>query len=95
MSDSRSEYDFPIGWTTEFIVMYKWEKVLLMKNRRDYKKMAIRNAVLERMVSKMKAVEPNADKEKVGSFIQFLRFQFYRELKFVKNNKKYTPKCIF
>lgn len=73
-------------WLTEFIEQYQEEECLWQPKHHDYSNHAARNKAYDKLVEKLKEVEPNPDRAMVVRKINSLRSAFRRE--FRKSNSK-------
>lgn len=88
-------------WLTEFMEIYRKEECLWQGKHPDYSNHAIRNASYDKLVEKLKEVEPNPDRAMVVRKINSLRSAFRREYrkKMTKDNYEsrlwYFEKLMF
>ncbi|BFF91031.1 uncharacterized protein DMAD_09413 [Drosophila madeirensis] len=68
-------------WLTEFIEQYQEEECLWQPKHNDYSNHAARNRSYDRLVEKLKEVEPNPDRPMVVRKINSLRSAFRREFR--------------
>ncbi|XP_053947017.1 uncharacterized protein LOC128855838 [Anastrepha ludens] len=73
-------------WLGEFIELYQQEECLWHSKHPDYSNHSVRNKAYDRLVEKLKEVEPNPDRAMVVRKINSLRSAFRRE--FRKSNSK-------
>ncbi|XP_055907183.1 uncharacterized protein LOC129942337 [Eupeodes corollae] len=76
LNDLRS---YSRHWLTEFMEIYRTEECLWQGKHPDYANHGIRNASYDKLVKKLKEVEPNPDRAMVVRKINSLRSAFRRE----------------
>lgn len=92
MNDLRS---YSRLWLTEFMEIYRNEECLWQGKHPDYSNHAIRNASYDKLVEKLKEVEPNPDRAMVVRKINSLRSAFRREYRKKMNKDNYESRLWY
>ncbi|KAH8306285.1 hypothetical protein KR018_006155 [Drosophila ironensis] len=82
-------------WLTEFIEQYQKEECLWQPKHNDYSNHAARNKSYDRLVEKLKEVEPNPDRAMVVRKINSLRSAFRREFRKTSNKTDYETRLWY
>ncbi|KAH8243750.1 hypothetical protein KR032_009919 [Drosophila birchii] len=82
-------------WLTEFIEQYQEEECLWQPKHNDYSNHAARNKSYDRLVEKLKEVEPNPDRAMVVRKINSLRSAFRREFRKTSSKNDYETRLWY
>ncbi|XP_068156662.1 uncharacterized protein [Drosophila tropicalis] len=82
-------------WLTEFIEQYKEEECLWQPKHNDYSNHAARNKSYDRLVEKLKEVEPFPDRAMVVRKINSLRSAFRREFRKLNSKNDYETRLWY
>ncbi|XP_017114011.1 uncharacterized protein LOC108137022 [Drosophila elegans] len=82
-------------WLTEFIEQYQEEECLWQPKHNDYSNHAARNKSYDRLVEKLKEVEPNPDRAMVVRKINSLRSAFRREFRKTTSKNDYETRLWY
>lgn len=75
----------------EFIEVYKSEPALWRVKSRAYRDREVKAAAYERLLAKLREVDPDADTYSVVKKINTIRSPYRKEAQMVKLNPKYKP----
>ncbi|KAH8382087.1 hypothetical protein KR009_001766 [Drosophila setifemur] len=82
-------------WLTEFIEQYQEEECLWQPKHNDYSNHVARNKSYDRLVEKLKEVEPNPDRAMVVRKINSLRSAFRREFRKTSSKSDYETRLWY
>ncbi|XP_017486231.1 PREDICTED: myb-like protein Q [Rhagoletis zephyria] len=82
-------------WLGEFIELYQQEECLWHPKHPDYSNHSIRNKAYDRLVEKLKEVEPNPDRAMVVRKINSLRSAFRREFRKSSSKNNYETRLWY
>ncbi|EDW49659.1 GM23117 [Drosophila sechellia] len=82
-------------WLTEFIEQYQEEECLWQPKHNDYSNHTARNKSYDRLVEKLKEVEPNPDRAMVVRKINSLRSAFRREFRKTTTKGDYATRLWY
>ncbi|EDV30273.1 uncharacterized protein Dana_GF23031 [Drosophila ananassae] len=82
-------------WLTEFIEQYQEEECLWQPKHTDYSNHGARNKSYDRLVEKLKEVEPNPDRAMVVRKINSLRSAFRREFRKSSSKNHYETRLWY
>jgi hypothetical protein len=82
MEESQDSRTYSCEFMIEFIDFYK---ILPKVKRKSYSDRNLKNAAYEKLISKLREVEPNADRETAVKKINNIRSSYRRELKKLKS----------
>ncbi|XP_055902669.1 GATA zinc finger domain-containing protein 10 [Eupeodes corollae] len=92
LNDLRS---YSRHWLTEFIEIYRKEECLWKAKHPDYSNHAVRNNAYDKLVEKLKEVEPNPDRAMVVRKINSLRSAFRREFRKTLSKENYETRLWY
>ncbi|XP_055379644.1 uncharacterized protein LOC129610887 [Condylostylus longicornis] len=92
LNDMRS---YSRNWIKEFIAVYKAEECLWQTRHPEYNNQFTRNQAYDKLVEKLKEVEPNSDRAMVVRKVNSLRSAFRREYRKKCENHNYEPKLWY
>lgn len=92
LNDLRS---YSRHWLTEFIEIYRKEECLWQAKHPDYSNYAVRNNAYDKLVEKLKEVEPNPDRAMVVRKINSLRSAFRREFRKTLSKDSYETRLWY
>ncbi|EDV90495.1 uncharacterized protein LOC6569824 [Drosophila grimshawi] len=92
LNDLRS---YSRHWLTEFIEQYQEEECLWQPKHHDYSNHAARNKAYDKLVEKLKEVEPNPDRAMVVRKINSLRSAFRREFRKSSSKSDYETRLWY
>ncbi|XP_017847843.1 uncharacterized protein LOC108603495 isoform X2 [Drosophila busckii] len=92
LNDLRS---YSRHWLTEFIEQYQEEECLWQPKHQDYSNHAARNLAYDKLVEKLKEVEPNPDRAMVVRKINSLRSAFRREFRKSSSKSDYETRLWY
>ncbi|XP_039970882.1 uncharacterized protein LOC126753738 [Bactrocera neohumeralis] len=82
-------------WLGEFIELYQQEECLWHPKHPDYSNHSVRNKAYDRLVEKLKEVEPNPDRAMVVRKINSLRSAFRREFRKSSSKNNYETRLWY
>ncbi|XP_067618085.1 putative uncharacterized protein DDB_G0288537 [Eurosta solidaginis] len=82
-------------WLGEFIELYQQEECLWHPKHPDYSNHSVRNRAYDRLVEKLKEVEPNPDRAMVVRKINSLRSAFRREFRKSSTKSNYETRLWY
>lgn len=92
LNDLRS---YSRHWLGEFIDLYQTEECLWQPKHPDYSNNTVRNKAYDKLVEKLKEVEPNPDRNMVVRKINSLRSAFRREYRKTSANQNYETRLWY
>ncbi|XP_013099519.1 putative mediator of RNA polymerase II transcription subunit 26 [Stomoxys calcitrans] len=92
LSDLRS---YSRHWLGEFIEQYQTEECLWQPKHPDYSNNNVRNKAYDKLVEKLKEVEPNPDRNMVVRKINSLRSAFRREYRKMHSKQNYETRLWY
>ncbi|XP_075144944.1 uncharacterized protein LOC142219989 [Haematobia irritans] len=92
LSDLRS---YSRHWLGEFIEQYQTEECLWQPKHPDYSNNNVRNRAYDKLVEKLKEVEPNPDRNMVVRKINSLRSAFRREYRKMHSKQNYETRLWY
>lgn len=92
LNDLRS---YSRHWLGEFIELYQAEECLWQPKHPDYSNNLARNTAYDKLVEKLKEVEPNPDRNMVVRKINSLRSAFRRELRKINARPNYETRLWY
>ncbi|XP_034487407.1 uncharacterized protein LOC117791700 [Drosophila innubila] len=95
MSNLNDLRSYSRHWLTEFIEQYQEEECLWQPKHHDYSNHASRNKAYDKLVEKLKEVEPNPDRAMVVRKINSLRSAFRREFRKSSNKSDYETRLWY
>ncbi|KAH8407336.1 hypothetical protein KR215_004019 [Drosophila sulfurigaster] len=95
MSNLNDLRSYSRHWLTEFIEQYQEEECLWQPKHHDYSNHASRNKAYDKLVEKLKEVEPNPDRAMVVRKINSLRSAFRREFRKSSSKSDYETRLWY
>lgn len=95
MSNLNDLRSYSRHWLTEFIEQYQEEECLWQPKHQDYSNHASRNKAYDKLVEKLKEVEPNPDRAMVVRKINSLRSAFRREFRKSSSKSDYETRLWY
>ncbi|XP_073818304.1 uncharacterized protein [Musca autumnalis] len=92
LNDLRS---YSRHWLGEFIEQYQTEECLWQPKHPDYSNNTVRNKAYDKLVEKLKEVEPNPDRNMVVRKINSLRSAFRREYRKLHSKQNYVTRLWY
>ncbi|XP_061394410.1 ras guanine nucleotide exchange factor B [Musca vetustissima] len=92
LNDLRS---YSRHWLGEFIEQYQTEECLWQPKHPDYSNNTVRNKAYDKLVEKLKEVEPNPDRNMVVRKINSLRSAFRREYRKMHSKQNYETRLWY
>lgn len=92
LNDLRS---YSRHWLGEFIDLYQMEECLWQPKHPDYSNHTVRNKAYDKLVEKLKEVEPNPDRAMVVRKINSLRSAFRREFRKTSTKANYETRLWY
>lgn len=92
LNDLRS---YSRHWLGEFIEQYQQEECLWQPKHPDYSNNTVRNKAYDKLVEKLKEVEPNPDRNMVVRKINSLRSAFRREYRKMHSKQNYETRLWY
>jgi len=86
MEDLQDSRTYSREFMIEFIDLYKTLPAVWKVKSKSYSDRNLKNAAYEKLISKLREVEPNADRETAVKKINNIRSSYRRELKKVKQS---------